>query len=392
MIESTYSVSSFCGFVSSKRRLVCPPNSSARPKSRQIALACPMCRYPFGSGGKRVTTDGKRRASRSSMTASRMKLEGVPRDSGSLIYQMVSPHRVDEAAPAELRVGGAQRETFCTRGGGDNAVDRVPRELVGELHDEERHGRRDLLDHHACFLDQPSQRRLRSSVEAEPVMRHQPGHFQNADGSDGEPARLQGSIDGRSGSRRESPGARAEPKPRVGVEEDHRFALRDCGRRRFPSRRSDPTCAAHGRRAMSHSSKGGKMVVLSTSPMMVNRSAMQPNTPFLGASGGTSLATGLPFLVMTTGVRYFLTSSITRRHRALNSPAGIVFMVSSTGSWSPRRDHVSTRPPAARSSPLAGRAVSSGRRRRRGAGGCRPPRRTRRRSRRTGTPAEPEGA
>jgi hypothetical protein len=30
--------------------------------------------------------------------------------------------------------------------------------------------------------------------------------------------------------------------------------------------------------------------------------------------------------VITTGVRYFFTSSITRRHRALNSPAGIVLM------------------------------------------------------------------
>ena len=44
MMESTYSVSSFSGLVSSKRRLVLPPNSSARPKSRQMALAWPMCR------------------------------------------------------------------------------------------------------------------------------------------------------------------------------------------------------------------------------------------------------------------------------------------------------------------------------------------------------------
>ncbi len=39
MIESTYSTSSFAGFVSSKRRLHVPPNSAATPKFRQIDLA-----------------------------------------------------------------------------------------------------------------------------------------------------------------------------------------------------------------------------------------------------------------------------------------------------------------------------------------------------------------
>jgi hypothetical protein len=33
-----------------------PPKSLATPKFRQIDFACPMCRYPFGSGGKRVAT------------------------------------------------------------------------------------------------------------------------------------------------------------------------------------------------------------------------------------------------------------------------------------------------------------------------------------------------
>src|SRR5712664_4245625 len=50
---------------------------------------------------------------------------------------------------------------------------------------------------------------------------------------------------------------------------------------------------------------------------------MQPKMLFGGSSAGTSFATGLPFFVMTTGVRYFLTSSITRKHFALNSPAGM---------------------------------------------------------------------
>ena len=43
-IASTYSCSSFSGFVSSKRMYVSPPNCSARPKLMQIDLAWPMCR------------------------------------------------------------------------------------------------------------------------------------------------------------------------------------------------------------------------------------------------------------------------------------------------------------------------------------------------------------
>src|SRR5664280_1888758 len=41
-IESTYSVSSLRGFVSSKRRLHFPPYSLATPKFKQIDLAWPM--------------------------------------------------------------------------------------------------------------------------------------------------------------------------------------------------------------------------------------------------------------------------------------------------------------------------------------------------------------
>src|SRR5712664_1710325 len=56
MMESTYSVSSLDGFVSSNRKLHFPPNSSANPKFKWMDLAWPICRYPFGSGGKRVWT------------------------------------------------------------------------------------------------------------------------------------------------------------------------------------------------------------------------------------------------------------------------------------------------------------------------------------------------
>src|ERR1051326_542455 len=76
MMDSTYSVSSFSGLVSSKRRLVPPPNSSSSPKSRQMALAWPIWRYPFGSGGKRVHTRPLYLlVFRSSMMMSRMKFE-----------------------------------------------------------------------------------------------------------------------------------------------------------------------------------------------------------------------------------------------------------------------------------------------------------------------------
>src|SRR5258708_7789095 len=45
------------------------------------------------------------------------------------------------------------------------------------------------------------------------------------------------------------------------------------------------------------------------------------------SSGGTSLASGFPRLVISTGVRLVRTSSMTCKHRALNSPAAIVFIM-----------------------------------------------------------------
>src|SRR3954447_24038722 len=72
-MASMYSCSSLSGFVSSNRRLQCPPNSWAIPKLRAIDLAWPMWRYPFGSGGKRVTTSFTRPARTSAATISRMK-------------------------------------------------------------------------------------------------------------------------------------------------------------------------------------------------------------------------------------------------------------------------------------------------------------------------------
>jgi len=48
--------SSFSGFVSSYLKKQTPPFALAYPKLKLIALACPMCRIPFGSGGNRVRT------------------------------------------------------------------------------------------------------------------------------------------------------------------------------------------------------------------------------------------------------------------------------------------------------------------------------------------------
>ncbi len=51
----TYMLSSFDGLVSSNLKFVFPLNVLANSKLITIALACPMCKKPFGSGGKRVT-------------------------------------------------------------------------------------------------------------------------------------------------------------------------------------------------------------------------------------------------------------------------------------------------------------------------------------------------
>src|SRR3990172_8141528 len=76
MMDSTYSVVSLVGLVSSKRRWQRPPGCSATsPKLRQMLLAWPMCRYPLGSGGKRVMTRPPNRLeARSSAISLRMKL------------------------------------------------------------------------------------------------------------------------------------------------------------------------------------------------------------------------------------------------------------------------------------------------------------------------------
>src|SRR5215469_18366481 len=68
-----YSCSSPIGLVSSKRKWQRPPNSWAIPKLSAIALGWPRWRYPFGSGGKRVTTSETLPSRTSAATISRMK-------------------------------------------------------------------------------------------------------------------------------------------------------------------------------------------------------------------------------------------------------------------------------------------------------------------------------
>src|ERR1051326_2760135 len=105
MMDSTYSVSSLHGLVSSKRRLHFPPNSLANPKLRLIDLAWPICRYPFGSGGKRVCTRPPYLlVFRSSRIMSRMKWLGAASlalfSTGSgfvLIYFSTRGHAGDSA-------------------------------------------------------------------------------------------------------------------------------------------------------------------------------------------------------------------------------------------------------------------------------------------------------
>src|SRR5712691_1726552 len=69
-------------------------------------------------------------------------------------------------------------------------------------------------------------------------------------------------------------------------------------------------------------------VRVAMSPAIRAVPAMQPKTSVSGVSGGTVLATGRPFLVITTGVRNLLTPSNTCRQCALNALANIVFTVS----------------------------------------------------------------
>src|SRR5579863_3878213 len=62
------------------------------------------------------------------------------------------------------------------------------------------------------------------------------------------------------------------------------------------------------------------------SPRTVTLPLRKPKMSSFSLLNGTSLATGLPRLVMTTGSRFDATSSMTLRQWTLNRPAGIVFI------------------------------------------------------------------
>src|SRR3954465_9180146 len=131
MMESTYSVSSLVGLVSSIRMLQTPPNSCATPKLRQIDLAWPMCRYPFGSGGKRVRICECFPAFTSSTTMSRMKSDG---GAGSWICSFMGRRessRVVAAGYDRRHVGGdpvgAQRLSSALKALFQNSLGHRPR-------------------------------------------------------------------------------------------------------------------------------------------------------------------------------------------------------------------------------------------------------------------------
>src|SRR6266567_9036227 len=72
-----------------------------------------------------------------------------------------------------------------------------------------------------------------------------------------------------------------------------------------------------------HSFNG--MTGLTTSPTIVILSCRKPKMSSRSSVTGTSLITGLPYLVMITGCDLAWTSSMMARHLALKTPAGIVF-------------------------------------------------------------------
>src|SRR5262245_34861087 len=122
-MASTYSWLSLAGLVSSYRRWHTPPGfSSAMPKFSAIAWAWPMCRYPFGSGGNRVTTRPPQRPlALSSAMSFRMKwVPGV----GSAVMANGS---TGASAPARRwRAGRAQctDESMSERSEGGGAIPR----------------------------------------------------------------------------------------------------------------------------------------------------------------------------------------------------------------------------------------------------------------------------
>src|SRR5262245_44219975 len=121
----TYSVSSLLGFVSSKRRLHLPPNSAASPKSRQIALAWPMCKYPFGSGGKRVCTRPSFFPTLTSWTIiSRIKLER-PGDSSEIAPESDSIVLIFFSYMSIYVVGAFHTLAICVFDGGEQFRGRI---------------------------------------------------------------------------------------------------------------------------------------------------------------------------------------------------------------------------------------------------------------------------
>src|ERR1700740_1465663 len=76
----------------------------------------------------------------------------------------------------------------------------------------------------------------------------------------------------------------------------------------------------------------------SISPTILTLPVMNPKMSLFSASAGTTLTTGAPRLVTTTGAPVACTCFMTARQCALNAPAGICFTGFSFYPWSFYRD------------------------------------------------------
>src|SRR5688572_30828888 len=244
-----------------------------------------------------------------------------------------SPDRVDQPARPHPAVTTYQGRSLGPRRRRDEAISRVAGKVVGDMGRHRGNGRRDLLHDHVAAIDEGPKPGFGRALRHDTATSDEHRNLPQRDRSNGQPPTAHRLADGACCGSREAPRLEAQPQPRMRVEDDQRAVrrARDGARRR-------------GRRALPVASHAAAAITgFSMSPTMRAVPAIQPKTSVAGPSGGTSLATARPFFVITTGVRYFFTSSMTRRHRALNSPAGMVFMAASIGSWSSRRDHVTPR-------------------------------------------------
>jgi hypothetical protein len=180
----------------------------------------------------------------------------------------------------------------------DQAVGRIAGIGFWELHSQGGDVRGDLQDVDCGTGDDLANRRLDGARAAQPSSLEQPGQFPKTDRSHcAALIRLRSANCPRSCTG-ELTRSRDQPHQDMGVQKNHFKA----------------------------SQSSGGMSGETMSPRISIRPARQPKMSFGASSAGTSFATGLPRLVIRTGARVVRTLSITCKHRALNSPAPMVFI------------------------------------------------------------------